>query len=64
MTILLDASILLDMKTTTINLGNNESVSCGVFEGPNGFLALTFTQSKTFKTRKGAEAWLARKGVK
>jgi hypothetical protein len=47
---------------TTIDLGNNESVSRGVF-GPDAdgnYTALTFTKSKTFKTRAGAERWVAR----
>lgn len=45
---------------TTIDLGNNETLSSGVHALPGGlFLALTFTASKTFKTRKGAEKWLA-----
>lgn len=49
------------MTTETIDLGNNESVSRGVFEQSDGtFLAMTFTRSKRFKTRKGAERWLAR----
>jgi len=46
----------------TIDLGNNESASCGVYpQGDGSFLAMTFTQSKSFKTRKGAERWLERK---
>ena len=53
------------MTTTTletIDLGNNESMSRGIVANADGtFLALTFTQSKTFKTRAGAERWLARK---
>lgn len=50
------------MTNVTIDLGNNESISRGVFAQPDGlFLAMTFTQSKTFKTRVGAERWLARK---
>ena len=37
------------------------TVSQGVYEQENGtFLAMTFTQSKVFKTRKGAEKWLAK----
>lgn len=54
----------LEPMTTnkTIDLGNNESVSRGVFPTADGqWLAMTYTQSKTFKTRKGAERWLARK---
>jgi len=46
---------------TELDLGNNESVSRGVYAQADGtFLALTFTKSKTFKTRKGAERWFAR----
>lgn len=47
----------------TLDLGNNESKSRGVFPQADGtFTALTFSQSKSgFKTRKGAERWLARK---
>lgn len=45
-----------------IDLGNNESASRGVFPQPDGtFLAMTFAASKTFKTRRGAERWLARR---
>ena len=50
------------MSHYTIDLGNNESMSCGVFELNGKFTALLFSQSKTFKTRKGAVAWLARMG--
>lgn len=44
-------------------LGNNEQISRGVVEINGQFLALTFTQSKTFKTRAGAIKWLAARGV-
>jgi len=48
---------------TTLDLGNNEQISKGIFENADGtFTAMTFTQSKDFKTRKGAENWLARNG--
>lgn len=47
---------------TTIDLGNNEQISTGIFDNGDGtFTAMTFTASKTFKTRKGAEKWLARR---
>lgn len=53
------------MKNETINLGNNETVSRGVFAQDDGtFLAMTFTQSKTFKTRAGAERRMASKTVR
>lgn len=45
----------------TIELGNHEQLSRGVFPVEGGFLAMTFTQSKTFKTRRGAERWLAKR---
>ena len=49
-------------KNVTIDLGNNESMSAGVFPQADGsFLAMTFSQSKHFKTRGGADRWFARK---
>ncbi|WXN11032.1 DUF1391 family protein [Escherichia coli] len=45
----------------TINLGNNESLVCGVFPNQDGtFTAMTYTKSKTLKTESGARRWLAR----
>ena len=45
----------------TLNLGNNETISRGVAKNADGtFTALTFTKSKNFKTKAGAERWLAR----
>jgi hypothetical protein len=46
-----------------LDLGNNEKITRGIVETADGFLALTFTQSKTFKTRAGAVKWLAARGV-
>ena len=44
---------------TTINTGNNEQISTGVFKNNDGtFTAMTYSQSKDFKTQKGAEKWL------
>ncbi|EJP3909181.1 DUF1391 family protein [Salmonella enterica] len=44
----------------TVDLGNNESVLCGVFPNNDGtFTAMTFTRSKTFKTETGARRWLS-----
>ncbi|WP_115448513.1 DUF1391 family protein [Escherichia coli] len=44
-----------------LNLGNNESLVCGVFPNHDGtFTAMTYTKSKTFKTEAGAHRWLAR----
>ena len=47
----------------TIDMGNNETLSRGVFPQRDGtFLAMTFSQSKSgFKTRKGAQRWYDRK---
>lgn len=47
----------------TLNLGNNEQLSRGIVEIDGGFLTLTFSKSKFFKTRKGAAKWLAVRGV-
>ena len=50
------------VKNETIDLGNNERESHGVFEQRDGtFLALTGYFSKEFKTRKGAERWYLRR---
>jgi hypothetical protein len=49
------------MNNTTLTLTNNEQISKGVYPQADGtFLAMTYTRSKSFKTRKGAEKWLAR----
>ncbi len=46
----------------TLDIGNGETISSGITKNSDGtFTAMTFTQSKTFKTLKGAERWLARK---
>ena len=46
--------------TTQIDLGNNEAISQGIMSNNNGtFTAMTFSQSKDFKTLKGAQKWLA-----
>ena len=50
--------------TKTLDLGNTESVSRGVFPSCGGFLALDFTASRTFKTLGGANRWLARRLAK
>lgn len=48
---------------TTVDMGNNESLKIGVFTQTDGtFTAMTMSASKSFKTRKGAEQWLARRG--
>ena len=41
---------------------NNESVALGVFENNDGtFTAMTYSQSKTFKTLNGAKKWYENK---
>jgi hypothetical protein len=48
----------------TQDMGNNESLTRGLFPESNGdFVAMTFTESKTFKTRAGAVRWLAARGL-
>lgn len=47
-----------------LNQGNNESLKRGVVaEADGSFTALGFAASKNFKTRAGAERWLARRGA-
>lgn len=53
---------LRDMNNAahTITDRDNDSVTLGVVAQADGtFLALTYTQSREFKTRKGAERWFA-----
>jgi hypothetical protein len=52
------------MTTTnkTLDLGNNESATRGVFAQADGtFVALTYTESKSFKTCAGADNWFAKR---
>jgi hypothetical protein len=46
-----------------IDAGNNETITKGaiIAEHDGTFTAVAATASKRFKTRKGAEAWLARR---
>lgn len=47
------------MNNQTIDLGNNEKISKGIYKNNDGtYTAMTFTKSKDFKTLKGAEKWL------
>jgi hypothetical protein len=47
--------------TVKLDLGNNEEISQGVNKNSDGtYTAMTFTKSKTFKTRNGAIRWLSR----
>jgi hypothetical protein len=46
--------------TISIDLSNNESLSRGITRNSDGtFTAVTFSASKTFKTRAGAVRWLS-----
>jgi hypothetical protein len=46
--------------TKTISTGNNESLSRGVFRNADGtWTAMTYSQSKTFKTESGARRWFS-----
>lgn len=48
--------------TTKIDLGNNEYIGRGIDKNADGtFTAMTFTQSKTFKTLAGAVKWLEKR---
>mgnify|MGYP003636344684 CR=1 len=51
----------MNITNRTFDMGNNERMSVGVFPQADGtFLAMTFSRSKHFKTRKGAERAFAR----
>jgi hypothetical protein len=50
------------MNTTTTVRDAVAGISTGISEDADGFTALTLTESKTFKTRGGAERWLAARG--
>ena len=50
-----------DEMNTTINTGNNEQISIGIYKNNDGtYTAMTFSKSKDFKTLKGAQKWLAK----
>jgi hypothetical protein len=51
-----------DATLTTHHMNNNESVSTGYFELHGEYVAMTRVDSKTFKTERGAIAWLAKRG--
>lgn len=48
------------MKTQ--DMGNNESLSRGVFKNSNGYTAMTYSASKSFKTYEGACKWIEKRG--
>ena len=46
-----------------IDLGNHEALAAGIIRENNGtFTAVTWTESKNFKTAAGAKRWLAKRG--
>lgn len=48
----------MNSTTVSIDLGNNDSLTRGIFKNADGtFTALTFSRSKTFKTYNGAMRW-------
>lgn len=52
------------MENKKLDLGNNETISQGlVAENDGSFTAMTFTQSKNFKTEAGAVRWLAKRNL-
>jgi len=52
----------MNATTTKIENGNNEVISRGISKNSDGtYTAMTFSQSKTFKTLKGAQQWMAKK---
>lgn len=54
-----------DHAVKTTDLGNSESFVTGIMKNTDGtYTALTATQSKTFKTLKGAEKWISRRTSK
>jgi hypothetical protein len=54
----------MNAATKALDLGNNESICRGIFKENDGtWGALTYTQSKNFKTEKGAEKWLKSRGL-
>jgi len=55
----------MQTKNYTQDIGNNESLTRGLFpQGDGTFIAMTFSQSKPFKTRNGAIKWLAQRNLK
>jgi len=48
---------------TTLDLTNNETAKIGIFANSEGeYTAVTLSQSRTFKTYKGAANWMSKKG--
>ena len=50
-----------DEMNTTFDTGNNEQISTGIYKNNDGtYTAMTFSNSKDFKTLKGAQKWMSR----
>ena len=47
----------------TLDLGNNESLAQGMKKTRQGYLCLTYSQSKWLQTERGAINWLAKRGL-
>jgi len=45
------------------DMGNNESIARGLKETSQGYLALTYSQSKWFVRRSAAVKWLAKRNI-
>lgn len=48
---------------TTTDFGNNEEMSRGIVQVGKTYVAMTFTQTRTFKTLSGAIKFLAKFGL-
>jgi hypothetical protein len=46
----------------TQDQGNNEIIARGMKKTAQGYLAMTFSESKWFQTEGGAVRWLAKRG--
>lgn len=51
-----------EKQMTKQDVGNGETMIRGVSKLHGRFTAHTFSQTKTFKTRKGAVSWLRHRG--
>ena len=59
-----DTQGISDVTHFVQDMGNNESLTRGLFPESDGeFLAMTFTESKRFKTKEGAIKWLEARGL-
>lgn len=51
------------MSLTYTDFGNNETMGRGIVEVSGSFVAMTFTETRTFKTLNGAIRFLKRHGL-